>query len=171
MRADAGSLRDQRRVHVHDPRSMSAEHPADRLEDRQARDAPPARVGVRKMRAQITEAQAAEKRVAYGVRQHVAIRVGFGTPIVRQGHASQDEREAPLQSVNVVADPDAKLPLAALRHGCPPARRCDSIAITSDGSVSFKFEGSPGTTATAMPAASTSHASSVAAASVSAPRA
>src|SRR5439155_3131445 len=148
-----------------------ANHLADRLEDRKARGAPPARIRVRKVRAEIAQAHSAQERVPDGVGQDIPVRVGVGAAIVRQRHASKNKRKSAREPVDIVADADAKSAPEALRHEAPPARRCDSIAITSDGSVSFKFEGSPGTTATARPAASTSPASSVAPASVASGRA
>jgi len=111
------------------------------------------------MLSQVAQRHRAEERVPDGVRQSVAVGMRPKPLVVRQRDAAQVQREARLQTVDVVADPD---PVSTHHPSTRGVKSQASSMLRSPGSVSLRLDGSPGTTATPWPMRSTSMASSVA---------
>ena len=72
-----------------------------------------ARVGIRKMLADVTERERAEQGIHDGVREHIRVRVTVQTKLKRNVHTADDARSAGDQSVYVVTVSDAHIT-------CPP---------------------------------------------------
>ena len=115
----------------------------------------PRGVGVGEVLADVAEPGRAEERVGDGVGDHVGVAVAGQAALAGERHAAEHERPPRVvgERVDVEALPD-------------PHRHRSSANDRSTGVVIFRFAGSPSTSTTLPPAASTSEASSVASAPV-----
>ena len=72
-----------------------------------------ARVGIRKVLADVTERERTEQGIHDGMREHICVRVTVQTKLKRNVHTADDARSAGDQSVYVVTVSDAHIT-------CPP---------------------------------------------------
>ena len=108
MRADAGGLRDQDGVAVHE-RVARRRRPCCQaaFEELDARGAREARIVRREEIADVAERGGSEQRVDQGVADDVGVRVSFEAAIVLERHAPEHERAPGDEPVRVVARADA----------------------------------------------------------------
>ena len=114
----------------------------------------PGRVRVGEVAAQVAESHRAEDGIGQGMADGVGIAVPAQPPCPLNDDAPQ--HQGPVRIVGEAVDVDALSDAHA--H---PLRRCSAVS-RSAGVVIFRFRGSPGTTRTVAPSASTNAASSVA---------
>ena len=117
----------------------------------------PDRVGVGEVPAEVSQADGTEHGVGQRVAHRVGVTVAPEAACALDDDAAQHER--PVRVLGEAVDVD---PLADAHGQSFPDARWRSAARRSSGVVILKFPGSPGTTRTAAPSASTSTASSVA---------
>ena len=95
------------RVNVHNRIAGVLQQFSDVTKEEKARDAAPFGRSVGEMPADVAQRGSAEQRVAYGMRQRIAVRVAYRT--FREGdvHSAQDELVAANKAVQVVPDAGA----------------------------------------------------------------
>src|SRR5262249_15270231 len=117
----------------------------------------PTLIGVRKVLADVAQAGGAEQGIGDRVRDHVGVAVAGETALVGKLASAEDQSPRP-----VVREP---VDVEALAHTHERHRRSSATRSRaqsrSSGTVNLRLSGSPGTTTTRPPMASTSDASSV----------
>ena len=109
MRCQLRRLGDQRRVEIADPPSLLRRERRDMAQQHPAVGVFPARVGIRKVRAEVAQRQSTQYRVADSVDQHIGIRMSVEAPIEGNRHAAEDELAPANERVNVETIPDADI--------------------------------------------------------------
>ena len=124
----------------------------------------PGGVAGREVAPEVAESGRAEQRLGHGVGHDVGVAVPGEPGRAGDGHPAEDERppRVPREAVDVEALPDAQRagPDGAVGHDVASAWATSRSAAV----VTLMFRGSPGTTRTVAPSASTRPASSVASA-------
>ena len=109
MRRELGRLREHGRIQIAELPAALAHERGNVPQQRNAVRALVARVGIRKMFADITERERTEQGIHDGVREHVRVRVTVQTKLKRNVHTADDARSAGDQSVYVVTMSDAHI--------------------------------------------------------------
>ena len=104
MRPQFWFFGDHGRIDVSDAEGMFDQQFTDALQKAQAGNALPFRVGVREMRADVTEAGRAEQRVANRMGQRVAVGVSHRAQMKLDFDTAQDELAAFGEAMQIVSD-------------------------------------------------------------------
>jgi hypothetical protein len=105
VRSQLGLLGDNRRVHVDNLGIVKGHLPGRFLEKHLAGGVLPARIGVRKVMPDVALAQSAKNRIAYGVHQHIRVRMPFEPPGMRNFHTPQDQLPTLDQWMHIITNP------------------------------------------------------------------
>ena len=104
MRTKLWPLRDHNGVKVHDAQVTFCKQAPHVLEEAKAVRIFPLRIGIRKMRANITEASRPQKRIADSVCQRVSIRVPDRALFERDLDAAKNKLAASGEPVQIITD-------------------------------------------------------------------
>ncbi len=156
VRSQPWRIRHHGAVAVDGGEALLARHPHHLAQQVHAVRPFPDRVGVGEVAAQVTEPYGAEHGIGQGMAHGVGVAVAAEPPRPLYGDAAQ--HQGPVGIVGETVDVDALSDAHA--H---PLKRCSAVS-RSAGVVIFRLRGSPGTTRTVAPSASTNAASSVASA-------
>ena len=113
MRRELGRLCEHGRIQIAELPAAFAHERGNVTQQRDAVRALVARVGIRKVLADVAERERAEQGIHDGVREHIRVRVTVQTKLKRNVHTADDARSAGDQSVYVVTVSDAHIT-------CPP---------------------------------------------------
>ena len=113
MRRELGRLREHGRIQIAELPAALAHERGNVPQQRNAVRALVARVGIRKVLADVTERERTEQGIHDGMREHIRVRVTVQTKLKRNVHTADDARSAGDQSVYVVTVSDAHIT-------CPP---------------------------------------------------
>ena len=113
VRRELGRLCEYGRIQIAELPAAFAHERGNVTQQRDAVRALVARVGIRKMLADVTERERAEQGIHDGMREHIRVRVTVQTKLKRNVHTADDARSAGDQSVYVVTVSDAHIT-------CPP---------------------------------------------------
>ncbi len=107
MRRQLRTLADHHAVEVGDDHAVFGDHRRHMTQHQAAVGTLPARIGGRKVLANIAQCQRAQQRIAERVQQHVAIGMREQTMIMGHAHTAEHHMVAGPEGVNVIADADA----------------------------------------------------------------
>ena len=161
MRREPRLLADQHDVRVRELPARARDVPPRLTQQLERVGSLEGRIAGGEERADVLEPGGSEHRVRERVREHVAVGVAREAARMVDPNAAEHERHAVLQRMRIEAGPDAVLAHVASH---------DAIFARSSAVVTLSRRGSPSTTFTRPPAASTSPAQSVASASPAAAR-
>jgi hypothetical protein len=104
---DLRPLEDHDDIDLSDGEARAAHQCRRMLKKLDARCAPPLRIGIRKMYADISKARRAKDGIGNGVTNNVRVGMPLGSFLERHRHAGKDQRRSFHQPVEVITDADA----------------------------------------------------------------